>query len=81
MVQSVLDTQKLEREVPHESPADTAYLKDLAIGNIKRFSHSRSKSEIQKYVDQSFKVDEGLALGLPISVVNVISKGIMSFNQ
>jgi hypothetical protein len=69
--------QKLEREVSHESPAHIAYLKDLARQNTKRFSHSRSKTEIQKYVNQTFKVDEGFALGLPISILNLISEEII----
>jgi hypothetical protein len=77
----VLDVQKLEREVPDESPAHIAYLKELAIRNMKRFSHSKGKSEIQKYVDQNLKVDGGFALGLPISVLNLISEGIRSFSK
>jgi hypothetical protein len=60
----VLDVQKLEREVPYESSAHIAYLKGLIIRNIERFSRSRSKSKIQKYVDQNFKVDGGFGLGL-----------------
>jgi hypothetical protein len=72
----VLDVQKLEREVPHEAAAHITDLKDLAIRNIKRFSPPRSKSEIQTYMDQSFKVDGDFALGLPISILNPISEGI-----
>jgi hypothetical protein len=47
---------------------------ELAVAEVK---HSRSKSEIQKDVDQKFKVDRGFALGLPNSVLNPISEGIM----
>jgi hypothetical protein len=43
--------------------------------------HPRSKSEIQKYVDQKYKVDGGSALGLPISVLNLISEWIMFFSK
>jgi hypothetical protein len=77
----VLDIQKLEREVPDESPAHITCLKELAIRNIKRFSHSKGKSAIQKYVDHNFKVDVGFALGLPISVLNLISEAIRSFSK
>jgi hypothetical protein len=43
--------------------------------------HSRDKSKIQKYVDHKFTVDRGFALGLPISVPNLISEGIMPFSS
>jgi hypothetical protein len=73
----IFNVQKLKREVSHESPAHVAYLKDLARRDIKRFSHSRSKSQIQKYVNQSFKVDGDFALGLPISILNLIWEDII----
>jgi hypothetical protein len=69
--------QKLKREVSHESRAHIACLKDLARRNIKRFSHSTSRGEIQKYVNQSFKVDGDFALGLPISILNLIPEDII----
>jgi hypothetical protein len=77
----VLGVQKLEREVPDESPARIAYIKELAIRNMKRFSHSKGNSEIQKDVDHNFKVDGGFALGLPISVLNLTSEGIRFFRK
>jgi hypothetical protein len=43
--------------------------------------HSKSKNKVQKNVDHKFKFDAGFALGLPISVLNLISEGIMSFNK
>jgi hypothetical protein len=43
--------------------------------------HSRSKSEIQKYVDQNFKAEGGFVLGPPISLLNLISEGIISFSK
>jgi hypothetical protein len=39
--------------------------------------HLRSKSEVQKYVHQNFKVDRGFTVELPISVLNLISEGII----
>jgi hypothetical protein len=42
--------------------------------------HSRNKSAIQKCVDQKFKIDGGFALVLKISVLYLISKGIMFFS-
>jgi small-conductance mechanosensitive channel len=50
---------------------------ELAVAEVK---HSRSKSEIQKDVDQKFKVDGRFALGLLNSVLNPISEGIMFLN-
>jgi hypothetical protein len=41
----------------------------------------RGKSEIQKDVDQKFKVAGGFALGLSISVINLISDGVTSFSR
>jgi hypothetical protein len=41
----------------------------------------RNKNEIRKYVDHKFKVDGGFALERPISVLNVISEGIMFFSK
>jgi hypothetical protein len=43
---------------------------ELAVAEAK---HSRSKSEIQKYANQKFKVNGGFALGVPISVLNLSS--------
>jgi hypothetical protein len=51
---------------------------ELAMAEAKQ---SRSKSEIQKYVDRKFKVDGGFAFGPLIFVVNVILERIRSFNK
>jgi hypothetical protein len=42
---------------------------------------SRRKSEIQEYVDENSKVDGGFALGLSISVLNLIWEEIMFFGE
>jgi hypothetical protein len=77
----VLEIRPLERQAPDQSPAHVAYLKDLAARNIKRFSGSRSKEEIRKYVQDNLVMSADFALGLRISVFDLISGGIEQFRQ
>jgi hypothetical protein len=77
----ILDVRMLEREIPNESAAHIAYVKDLAARNIKRFSGSRQKGEIRKYVEENLAVSAEFALGLPISVLSLISEGIDHFRK
>jgi hypothetical protein len=77
----VVDVQKLERQVPDDSPQHITDLNDLAVRNIKRFSHSRKREEIRKYVDNNFVMSADFPLGLPISVFDLISGGIEHFKS
>jgi hypothetical protein len=77
----VLDMRTLEREIPNESPAHIMYVKDLAVRNIRHFSGSRKKEEISEYVEANLVVGPELALGLPMSVLGLISEGIEHFRK
>jgi hypothetical protein len=77
----VLDLVKLERQTPDESPTHLEYVKDIAIRNIKRFSRSKKKDEIRRYVDDNLVMGEEFALGLPISLLDLISEGIQYFSR
>jgi two-component sensor histidine kinase len=44
--------------------------------NIKRFSRARDKMAINRDVEEHFVVGDEFALGLPITVLELISNGI-----
>jgi hypothetical protein len=48
----VLDIITIEHEVPDASPVHIAYMKDLAMRNIKRFSRSNRKDDTKAYMDK-----------------------------
>jgi hypothetical protein len=77
----VVDVQKLELQVPDDSSQHIPDVKDLAVRNIKRFSRSRKKEEIRKCMDDNFVMSADFALGLPISVFDLISGGIQHFKS
>jgi hypothetical protein len=52
------------------------HLKEVAVGNTKRFSRSKRKEEIRQFVEGNFVIGTEFALGLPISVLDLISDGI-----
>jgi hypothetical protein len=57
------------------------HLREVAVRNIKRFSHSKRKEEIRQFVEGSFVIGTEFALELPISVLDLISDGIRHFSQ
>jgi hypothetical protein len=67
--------------MPDESPAYMDNVKDLVIRNIKRFSASRKKNEIRRYVDENMIMGTEFPLGLPISVLDLICEGIQHFTK
>jgi hypothetical protein len=75
----VLDLQHLERDAPDETMEHIEYVQNIAYRNIKRFSGSRKKEDIRRYVQQNLVLGEEFALGLPISVHQLISEGIYFF--
>jgi hypothetical protein len=64
-----------------ESPIHVIHLKDVIMRNIRRLSHSKKKEEIKQFVESHFVIGREFALGLPISVFNLISDGIRHFSQ
>jgi hypothetical protein len=56
-------------------------VKDLATRNSKRFSGSRKEDEIRTYVDENLIMGAELVLGLPISVLDLISEGGQHFRK
>ena len=69
-------------EVIDDEVHEINLLKILAVKNIKRFSHSKDKEEIEKFFDDHFNSEfQEFALGYPIEFFDVISKGIKFFTD
>jgi hypothetical protein len=77
----VLDIRKVDRERPEQLPARISYLRNLAARKIRRFSNSPEKAAIVQYVEVNFVPGDEFALGLPISILDLISYGILHFRQ
>jgi hypothetical protein len=73
---TIREIRKVDPERAEQLPARISYLKNLAAENIKRFSNSREKTAIVPYVEANFVLGDEFALGLPISILNLISNGI-----
>lgn len=58
-----------------------AKLKEVAVKNIKRYSHYRKKAEIHEFVEQNYDDGHGFVLGKPIGFYRLIHKGIVFFSQ
>jgi hypothetical protein len=59
-------------------------MSDHVVGNqktIKRSSHPKDKEEINQYVDDHFAIGETSALGIPVSVLALISRKIGEFSE
>jgi hypothetical protein len=54
-------------------------LKEFARRTIKRFSHRREKEELRQYMDDHVAIGNVLALGMPTSILELISLGIKEF--
>jgi hypothetical protein len=77
----VPDVVTIEREVPDASRVHIAYMKDLAMRNIKRFSRSKKKDDIKTHVDKNFMMGSQFALGLPVAIFDLMSEGITHFRK
>jgi hypothetical protein len=75
----VLDLVKIGREAREGTTTYLTSLKNLAVKNIKRFSRSRNREEIKRYVEENFAFGSSFTLGLPISVLDMISSEIRHF--
>jgi hypothetical protein len=78
---SCSDIRKVYPERSEQLPARISYLTNLAARNIKRLSNSREKAAIVQYVEANFVLGDEFALGLPISILDPISNGILYFRQ
>jgi hypothetical protein len=63
------------------APSNLAKLQAQAVRQIKRFSHSRKKMEIEAYIQNYFVTGDEFALGRLISVFRPISDRIAHFSQ
>jgi hypothetical protein len=77
----ILDMVEVNCDAPVEPPLHVIHLKDVAMRNIRRFSHFKKKEEIKQFVESHFAIRREFALGLPISVLDLISNGIRHFSQ
>jgi hypothetical protein len=77
----VLDIVEMNRNPPDNSRLHLVHLKEVAVRNVKRFSHSKRKEEIRQFIKGSIVSGTEFALGLPISVLDLISDGIRHFSQ
>ena len=71
----------VERSHDHPSITRHAKLKEIAIKNIKRYSHYRKKAEIQEFVEQNFDDEQGYVLGKPIGFYRLTHRGIIHFSH
>jgi hypothetical protein len=76
----VLDIVEVNRNPPDDLRLQVIRLKEVAVLNIRRFSHSKRKEEIRQFVEGNFVIGTEFALGLPISVLDLISDGIRHFS-
>jgi hypothetical protein len=58
---------------------DVKSLKDYAIRQIARFSHTKDKAAVLAYVHAEFDVTGPLALDIPLAVHQLISRAITHF--
>jgi hypothetical protein len=72
---------EVNRDASVESPLHVVHLKDVAMRNIRRFSHSKKKEELKQFVESHFAIGSESTFGLPISVLDLISDGIRHFSQ
>jgi hypothetical protein len=79
MRKSTKNPVKISREAPEGTPTHLTGLKNLAIKNITRFSRSRNREEIKRYVEENFVFGSEFALGLSISVFDMVSSGTRHF--
>jgi hypothetical protein len=78
--QVIIDIPWESVKISREAPEGTSiYLINLT--NIKRFSHSRNREEINKYVEENFVFGGEFDFGLLISVFDMISSGIRHFKR
>jgi hypothetical protein len=77
----VIEVKVIERETSEIEDNNNNYLKNLAVKNIKRFSHSKQKKEIIAYVQANFHIGDTFLLGQPVSVYQLISTGISLFSS
>jgi hypothetical protein len=56
-------------------------LKDYAIRQVARFSHTKDKAAVLAYVDAGSDVTGPSALDIPLAVHQVISRAITDFNN
>jgi hypothetical protein len=77
----VLDMVEVNRDAPVESSLHVIHLKDVAMRNIRQYCHSKKKEETKQFVESHFAIGREFALGLPISVLNLISDGVRHSSQ
>jgi hypothetical protein len=70
-----------ERDAVALDEQDTTGLKTFARKTIKTFSHAKDKEKIKQYVEDHFAIGETFALGIPVSVLELISSGINEFSK
>jgi hypothetical protein len=76
-----LEIEHIDRIMPPTSAVQAEKWKNYVVKQIKRFAHSKKTVEIQVYVEQHFRIGGGFALGRPVSVFGLISKGIKYFSK
>jgi hypothetical protein len=75
----VLDLVKINHEAPEGTPTYLTSSKNPGVKTIKRFTRSRNREEIKRYMGENFVFGREFALGLPISAVDMISSRIRHF--
>jgi hypothetical protein len=75
------NTEFIERVPPPSDIDYNAYLQNLAVRNIRFYTHYQNKVILKDFVKDNFSVSAQYALGIPLSVINLISLGILRFSN
>jgi hypothetical protein len=71
----------MRRDGPVPDEQHVKGVKEFARRTIKRFSHASEKEKLQQYVAGHFAIGDAFALGIPMSVLELISSGIREFSK
>jgi hypothetical protein len=77
----VPEIERSDREQARAQNSEKERLVDLAVGQIQRFSYTKNKADVIAHVRANLEIGAAYALGLPISVLKIISHGISHFSR
>jgi hypothetical protein len=71
----------VRRDGPGPDEQHVKGLKKFARRTIKRFSHTKEKEKLRQYVDDHFAIGDVFALGISMSILELISLAIKEFSR
>jgi hypothetical protein len=67
--------------VPEAIDAHGRDMKAVVVTNIKKFSQSKKKEDIERYFNTHYTIGSTFALGMPMTVFRLILDGIWEFTE